>query len=274
MSLLLGVVGVGEGCWWCCRAAGVRIFCGSGYGSRVDLGSDLHWIWVRIRVGSGYGSALDPASDQCGVGSGSSVDPGLDLSWIWILAWFQVAVPYSDPDVVPGPDPGGIHARIESWKQYLCRGIDSPSFCFVTTTCCTGPHALKSATFAIPESVRPFLVDTSLTEVTFQYTDPIHALVSMLHFNPLAADWDNLCFTYEDSEVYDDFCNGDRVKRIQDAIPRGSAQLNAVMYFDGIQQDETGFVSVDGGLILGAFFRKEAREQNEAMKSICSFVEV
>ena len=46
------------------------------------------------------------------------------------------------------------------------------------------------------------------------------------------------------------------------------------MYFDGIQQDETGFVSVDGGLILGGFFRKGAREQNEAMKSICSFVQV
>jgi hypothetical protein len=90
----------------------------------------------------------------------------------------------------------------------------------------------------------------------------------------LAADWDNLCFTYEESDVYDDFCNGDRVKRIQESIPPGSAQLNAVMYFDGIQQDETGFVSVDGGIILGAFFRKAAREQNEAMKSLCSFVQV
>jgi hypothetical protein len=133
---------------------------------------------------------------------------------------------------------------------------------------------LKTATFQIPEAVRRYQTDPSLTEVTFQYSDPIHALVSMLHFNPLAADWDNLCFTYEESEVYDDFCNGERVKRIQASIPRGSAQLNAVMYFDGIQQDEAGFVSVDGGLVLGAFFRKEAREQNEAMRSICSFVEV
>jgi hypothetical protein len=96
----------------------------------------------------------------------------------------------------------------------------------------------------------------------------------MLHFNPLAAEPDNLCFTYEESDVYDDFCNGDRMKRIQESIPKGSGQLNAVMYFDGIQADETGFVSVDGGIVLGAFFRKEAREQNEAMRSICSFVEV
>ena len=93
-------------------------------------------------------------------------------------------------------------------------------------------------------------------------------MVSMLHFNPLSADWDNLCFTYEESETYDDFCNGDRVKRIQASIPKGSAQLNAVLYFDGIQQDETGFQSVDGGIVLGVFFRKEAREQNEAMRSI------
>ena len=137
-----------------------------------------------------------------------------------------------------------------------------------------GPHTLLSRTFSIPERIRQYLTDTSLEEVTFQYTDPIHAMVSMLHFNPLAADWDNLCFTYEDNDYYDDFCNGDRMKRIQESIPSGTAQLNAVMYFDGIQQDETGFVSVDGGIILGAFFRKEAREQNEAMRSICSFVEV
>ena len=50
--------------------------------------------------------------------------------------------------------------------------------------------------------------------------------------------------------------------------------MNAVLYFDGIQQDETGFVSVDGGIVLGGFFRKGAREKNEAMRSICSFIEV
>ena len=57
-------------------------------------------------------------------------------------------------------------------------------------------------------------------------------------------------------------------------MPAGTAQLNAVMYFDGIQQDATGFQSVDGGIVQGAFFRRGAREQNEAMRSICSFVEV
>jgi hypothetical protein len=33
-------------------------------------------------------------------------------------------------------------------------------------------------------------------------------------------------------------------------------------------------VSVDGGIVLGGFFRKGAREKNEAMRSICSFIEV
>ena len=133
---------------------------------------------------------------------------------------------------------------------------------------------MKSATFQIPHDIKQYLTDTSLSEVTFQYTDPVHALVGMLHFNRTAADWSNLCFTYEESDCYDDFCNGDRVKRIQASIPEGAAQLNAVMYFDGIQQDESGFVSVDGGIVQGAFFRRAAREQNEAMKSICSFAEV
>ena len=46
------------------------------------------------------------------------------------------------------------------------------------------------------------------------------------------------------------------------------------MYFDGIQQDLGGYTSVDGGIVVGAFFRRAAREQNDAMRSICSFVEV
>jgi hypothetical protein len=61
---------------------------------------------------------------------------------------------------------------------------------------------------------------------------------------------------------------------VQESLPPGKAQLNAVMYFDGIQQDSAGYQSVDGGIVLGAFFRKAVREQNDAMRSICSFVEV
>jgi hypothetical protein len=59
------------------------------------------------------------------------------------------------------------------------------------------------------------MTNPTIESVTFQYTDPVQALVSMLHFNPLATDEANLCFTYEESDTYDDFCNGERVKRIQ-----------------------------------------------------------
>jgi hypothetical protein len=61
---------------------------------------------------------------------------------------------------------------------------------------------------------------------------------------------------------------------LQESLPAKAVQLNAVMYFDGIQQDSTGYISVDGGIVMGGFFRKAAREQNEAMRPICSFVEV
>jgi hypothetical protein len=81
--------------------------------------------------------------------------------------------------------------------------------------CAQGPKTIKSKTFVIPEDIRHLTTNPGQTSVTFQFTDPIHALVSMLHFNPLAADNDNLCFTYEKSRTYDDFCNGDRMKRIQ-----------------------------------------------------------
>ena len=84
-----------------------------------------------------------------------------------------------------------------------------------TVTPASGPHTLKFAKIPIPEEIRQYLTDPTQEFVTFEYLDPVHALVSMLHFNPLAADWNNLCFTYEESSVYDDFCNGERVKRIQ-----------------------------------------------------------
>ena len=89
---------------------------------------------------------------------------------------------------------------------------------------------MKHKTFTIPADIRPYTTNPSLTSVTFQNTDPIHALVSMLHFNPLAADPENLCFTYEESASYDDFCNGDRVKRIQVCVVKVCRVIVVVLY--------------------------------------------
>ena len=79
----------------------------------------------------------------------------------------------------------------------------------------TGPRSMLEATFTIPVDVRMHMQDPLEETCTFRYTNPVHALVNMLHFNPLAEDWDNLCFGYEPQPFYDDFCNGDRVRRIQ-----------------------------------------------------------
>ena len=74
---------------------------------------------------------------------------------------------------------------------------------------------MKEARFPIPADVRLLLMDPTEEYVTFHYADPIHALVNMLHFNTLSADPDNMCFVYEEQPFLDDFCNGDRVRRIQ-----------------------------------------------------------
>ena len=108
--------------------------------------------------------------------------------------------------------------------------VSMPLFSCNLVVAVVGKHTLKYTTIEIPPENRPCLTDVTQESVTFEYKDPIVALVSMLHFNPLAADWENLCFTYEPSDVYDDFCNGDRVRRIQESIPEGTAELNAVMF--------------------------------------------
>ena len=47
--------------------------------------------------------------------------------------------------------------------------------------------------------------------------------------------------------------------RIYEAIPRGTAALTSVLFFDEINRDSKGFVSADGVIIVGGFFTRYAR---------------
>ena len=99
------------------------------------------------------------------------------------------------------------------WKVYEELGCEGTGLTQNLPT--TGPRSMLEATFTIPVDVRMHMHDPFQETCTFRYANPVHALVNMLHFNPLAEDWDNLCFGYEPQPFYDDFCNGDRVRRIQ-----------------------------------------------------------
>jgi hypothetical protein len=109
------------------------------------------------------------------------------------------------------------------------------------------------------------------TEVKFRFTDPTEALVRLLTCSPLAADGQNLAFFPEPSEELEDYCHGARLARIHAALPKGAAALTAILFFDELNQDQKGFSTSEGAIIVGGFFRKDARESTYAKTSLGSF---
>jgi hypothetical protein len=125
--------------------------------------------------------------------------------------------------------------------------------------------------YPIPDDVQA-LMTTPSPSVTFSFLDPTSALVRLLLCSPLAADLDNMAFYPEtDGNVYDDFCNGEKWARVQRALPVGAAALPAVLFFDELHQDEKGFASAEGIILVGGCFRRDARESTHAKLALGVF---
>jgi hypothetical protein len=54
------------------------------------------------------------------------------------------------------------------------------------------------------------------------------------------ADTENLRLRARDSEWLEDYCDGARYRRIQDALPEGTCALTSILFFDEIQRDAKG----------------------------------
>ena len=124
--------------------------------------------------------------------------------------------------------------------------------------------------FPIPEDIQQ-LMSVPATSVKFQFEDPTEALVRLLVFSPLAADAKNLAFFPEASTELSDYCHDARLQRVQTTLPSGAAALTCILFFDEINQDKKGFATAEGAIIVGGFFRKEARESTYAKSSIGTF---
>ena len=69
-------------------------------------------------------------------------------------------------------------------------------------------------------------------------------MIRVAMFSATCQNLDNVAFAYEDNGGYlDDFCNGDRYKRITASLSRGGAILGAVLATDGICMDKCMFDS-------------------------------
>jgi hypothetical protein len=88
---------------------------------------------------------------------------------------------------------------------------------------------------------------------------------------PHSAVRSNLAFGPQPSQAYADVAHGERLHRIYAALPHGTHALTCFLFFDGIRRDKKGFNSADGAVIVGAFFKKHARESSYAKASLGTF---
>ena len=69
----------------------------------------------------------------------------------------------------------------------------------------------------------------------------IWILIRLLTVGPLSANMDNLSFApRRNYGFYEDFVDGERLKRIYDALRPGASALTSVLFFDSINRDKKG----------------------------------
>ena len=94
--------------------------------------------------------------------------------------------------------------------------------------------------FPVPMDVQE-LMSVRTPFLTFKFLDPMECLIRLLTVGPLSANMDNLAFApRRNYGFYEDFVDGERLKRIYDALPPGASALTSVLFFDAINRDKKG----------------------------------
>ena len=128
----------------------------------------------------------------------------------------------------------------------------------------------QRAVINVPPEVQ-LLLSKPVETLVFRFLDPVYSLLRLLTASPLAAVRTNLFFGPEPSTAYRDICHGERLQRIYDALTPGTHALTSILFFDAINRDKKGFNTGDGAIIVGAFFRKYARESSMSKVSLGTF---
>ena len=99
---------------------------------------------------------------------------------------------------------------------------------------------VRTVEFPVPMDVQELMsVRTPL--LTFKFLDPVECLIRLLTVGPLSANMDNLSFApRRNYGFYEDFVDGERLKRIYDALRPGASALTSVLFFDSINRDKKG----------------------------------
>ena len=99
---------------------------------------------------------------------------------------------------------------------------------------------MRSAQFIVPADVQA-LMSVAIPSLTFKFLDPVECLMRLLTVGPLSAVMANMAFEPRlHHPYYEDFVDGERLKRIYAALRPGSFALTSVLFFDSINRDKKG----------------------------------
>ena len=99
---------------------------------------------------------------------------------------------------------------------------------------------MRHAEFPVPLDVQQLMsVPTAL--LTFKFLDPVQCLIRLLTVGPLSADMANMALEPRlHHSYYEDFVDGERLKRVYAALGPGLSALTNVLFFDSINRDKKG----------------------------------
>jgi hypothetical protein len=100
---------------------------------------------------------------------------------------------------------------------------------------------VRTVEFPVPLDVQE-LMSVQTPVLTFKFLDPVECLIRLLTAGSLSANMDNLAFgPRRNFGVYEDFVDGERLKRIYAALRPGASALTSVLFFDSINRDKKGY---------------------------------
>ena len=133
-----------------------------------------------------------------------------------------------------------------------------------------GETTWHEVSYNVPDNIQ-VMMSQPTSALQFRFLNPVAALMRLLTRGPLSGDPDNLSLFPREHPYYEDFCDGEKLKRIYSALPAGTAALTSILFFDSINCDTKGFSKGDGIILVGTFFNKHARESSLAKVSLGAF---
>jgi hypothetical protein len=134
-------------------------------------------------------------------------------------------------------------------------------------------RGLRCTHFNVPLEVQSLLGQNPPSKISFSCENIVLVVIRLLVLNPFN-EKGNLQFHYEESLVYDDFCTGDRWKRVMDDLSAGKFALFFTLFIDSLIQDKGGFVSAKGCVLTLANYRWYLRGASCCKAGICTFPDV